>query len=431
MGRTCGRIRGAAGAPAQPGPFHHRRRREQESGQISALHPSGGQSSRRAGDAAESGGAGRCRARRFRIRRVSTADCIEVPVKIPGKSCRVLVGAGLIARAGELVNATGLRGSCAIITDENVGRLHGAALQAALEKTGCAALLLAVPAGETSKCLAAAENLCDRMIAAGLDRGSFVVALGGGVVGDLAGFVAAIYQRGIPFVQIPTTIVAQVDSSIGGKTGVNARAGKNLIGAFHQPSLVLADTATLVTLPGREYQEGFAEVIKHAVIRDAAMLGELDPGAPRESLAPLIARNIAIKAAIVADDEREQTGTRALLNFGHTVAHAIENVAGYGRYLHGEAVSLGMAAALEISTRKYGLPAADAGRVRTKLAEYGLPLTLPADLETGALLAAARHDKKFSGGNIRYVVCPRIGEVFVADDVTEHDIRAAIDSLRE
>ena len=250
------------------------------------------------------------------------------------------------------------------------------------------------------------------------------------MVGDLAGFVAAIYQRGIPLVQIPTTIVAQVDSSIGGKTGVNARAGKNLIGAFHQPCLVLADTNTLATLPDREYREGFAEVIKHAAIRDAALLEALDPATPREHLAPLIARNIAIKAAIVAADEHEQTGQRALLNFGHTIAHAIENVAGYGRFLHGEAVSLGLAAALEISQSKAGLSGPEAARVRAKLAAFGLPLTLAADLSDDDLLAAARRDKKFTGGRVRYVVIPRLGEAFVAEDVTEDDLRASLQTLR-
>ncbi|MEX1009743.1 MAG: 3-dehydroquinate synthase family protein, partial [Chthoniobacterales bacterium] len=214
------------------------------------------------------------------------------------------------------------------------------------------------------------------------------------------------------------------------KTGVNARAGKNLIGAFHQPRLVLTDTDTLATLPDREYREGFAEVIKHAVIRDAAMLEELDPAAPRESLGPLVARNIAIKAAIVEEDEREESGTRALLNFGHTVAHAIENAAGYGRFLHGEAVSLGMAAALEISQRKAGLSAADSARVREKLTAFGLPLTLPDDLTTDALLTAARRDKKFAGGQVRFVVSPRLGEAFLAEDVSEDDIRTAIESLR-
>ena len=362
---------------------------------------------------------------------MSGADPIEVPARISGKPCRILAGTGLIARTGELCRQAGFGGACAVITDENVGPIHAPAAQESLERAGYAAQVLAVPAGETSKCMAAAENLCDRMIAAGLDRGSFVVALGGGVVGDLAGFVAAIYYRGIPFAQIPTTIVAQVDSAVGGKTGVNARAGKNLIGAFHQPRLVLADTATLSTLPGREYREGFAEVIKHAAIRDAAMLGALDPDTPRESLAPLVARNIAIKAEIVARDEREETGLRALLNFGHTVAHAIENVAGYGRFLHGEAVSLGICAALEISARKFGLPATGAARVRAKLSAYGLPLTLPADIATDDLLAAARRDKKFAAGRIRFVVVPRLGEALVADDVTEDDIRRAIESLRE
>jgi len=355
---------------------------------------------------------------------------IEVPVAIPGRTCRVLAGPGLLARTGTLCAAAGLRGACAIITDENVGRLHGTTAAKALEAAGFSPDLLAVPAGDNSKSMTAAENLVDRLLAAGLDRGSFVVALGGGVVGDLAGFVAAIYLRGIPCVQIPTTIVAQVDSSVGGKTGVNARAGKNLIGAFHQPRLVLADTLTLETLPDREYREGFAEVIKHAVIRDAAMLDELDPAAPRASLAPLIARNIAIKAGIVAEDEHEQTGLRALLNFGHTVGHAIENVAGYGTLLHGEAISLGMTAALEISQRKYGLPAAEAERVREKLQAYGLPVTLPSELGTDALITAMRHDKKFSEGRIRYVVTPRLGEAVVAEDVSEDDLRTAIDSLR-
>ncbi|MEX1045297.1 MAG: 3-dehydroquinate synthase [Chthoniobacterales bacterium] len=355
---------------------------------------------------------------------------IEIPVAIPGSTCRVLVGHGLLAQTGTLAAAAGLRGPCAVITDENVGRLHGANVMAALEGAGFSPHLLAVPAGETSKSMATAENLVDRLLAAGLDRGSFVVALGGGVVGDLAGFVAAIYLRGIPFIQIPTTIVAQVDSSIGGKTGVNARAGKNLIGAFHQPRLVLADTDTLATLPDREYREGFAEVIKHAVIRDAALLDQLDPAAPRETMAPLIARNISIKADIVAGDEHERTGQRALLNFGHTVGHAIENVAGYGELLHGEAISLGLAAALFVSQRQYALPVEEAERVRAKLRAYGLPVTLPPDLGTDALLAAMRHDKKFSEGQIRYVVTPKLGEAFVAEDVTEDDLRTAIDSLR-
>jgi len=361
---------------------------------------------------------------------VSAPPTIEVPVNIPGSACRVLVGNGLLARTGEFCREAGLRGKCALISDHNVARLHGSPVLESLKAAGFDPVLLTVAAGEKSKSLGVAEDLLERMAEAGLDRGSFVVALGGGVVGDLAGFVAAIYQRGIPFVQIPTTIVAQVDSSVGGKTGVNLRAGKNLAGAFHQPQLVLADIDALATLPEREYREGFAEVIKHAAIRDGSMMDAIDPSASRESLAPLIARNIRIKAAIVAEDEKEQAGTRALLNFGHTIGHAIENVAGYGELLHGEAISIGLAAALIISQRKCGLPAEEADRVRAKLAAFRLPLILPAGLKTDKLLAAAAKDKKFSDGQIRFVVVPRIGEAMVVNDVSEQDLRAAIEAIR-
>jgi len=361
---------------------------------------------------------------------VSAAQPIDVPVTIPGKSCRVLVGGGLLGEAGKLCAEAGLRGKCAVISDETVAGLHAAQLVSSMQAAGFETVLLTVPSGEKSKSLGAAEDLLERMAAAGLDRGSFVVALGGGVVGDLAGFVAAVYQRGIPFVQLPTTIVAQVDSSVGGKTGVNLRSGKNLVGAFHQPLLVLADTDTLATLPDREFREGFAEMIKHAAIRDAAMLELIDPSVDRSSLAPLIARNIAIKAAIVAEDEKEESGVRALLNFGHTIGHAVENVAGYGELLHGEAISIGLAAALVISEKKCGLSTDDANRVRAKLAAFGLPLNMPPSLETDALLAAAAKDKKFSGGKIRFVVVPDLGKATVSEDVTAEDLRAAIEEIR-
>jgi len=361
---------------------------------------------------------------------VNNDHFLEIPVALPSNSYRVLVGTGLLARTGEFCADEKISGRCAVITDETVGRLHGSVVMDSITAGGYDAHLLAVPAGETSKSMATAENVVNRLLSAGLDRGSFLVALGGGVVGDLAGFVAAIFLRGIPLVQIPTTIVAQVDSSIGGKTGVNARAGKNLIGSFHQPRLVLADTTTLETLPDREYREGFAEVIKHAVIRDAALLDTLKPSQPRSSLSSVIAHNIAIKATIVKEDEMERTGQRALLNFGHTIGHAIENVAGYGTLLHGEAISLGMCAALEISQRKYGLPASDAQRVREKLLAYGLPLRLPENLDADTILAATRHDKKFDGGNIRFVVSSQLGTARVVKDVTEDDLRIAVDSLR-
>jgi len=262
-----------------------------------------------------------------------------------------------------------------------------------------------------------------------MDRNSFVVALGGGVIGDLAGFVASIYYRGIPFVQIPTTIVSQVDSAVGGKTGVNAVGGKNLIGAFHQPRIVLADVATLASLPIRELNEGFAEIIKHAIIRDRAMMESL-ASLDINDLSPLIARNVEIKAAIVSEDEFETKGLRALLNFGHTVGHGIENAAGYGTYFHGEAISLGIIAAAHLSMEKAQLPAEDFAMILRQLERFKLPTKLPASIETEAIMNSLLKDKKFAQGSVRFVLTPRIGEAFVSKEVTLEDIRGAIEKLR-
>ncbi len=257
-----------------------------------------------------------------------------------------------------------------------------------------------------------------------------LIALGGGVVGDLAGFVAAIYYRGIPYVQIPTTVVSQVDSSVGGKTGVNASGGKNLLGAFHHPVLVLADPATLLTLPDREFNEGFAEIIKHAAIRDSEMLDILDP-ARRDGLADLIARNVGIKARIVVADEKEITGERALLNFGHTIGHAIEQAAGYGRFLHGEAISIGLHAALRLSVEKAGLSEAEAEKVVAALEAFQLPTRIPSDLETDALMEAMGHDKKFESGQVRFVLLERLGSAFLSSSVTAGEIRVILENLKD
>jgi 3-dehydroquinate synthase len=289
-----------------------------------------------------------------------------------------------------------------------------------------------VPAGEASKAMSRAEELCRGMIRAGHDRKSMVVALGGGVVGDLAGFVAAIFFRGLPFVQIPTTIVAQVDSSVGGKTGVNVEEGKNLLGCFHQPQLVLVDPETLRTLPDREFREGFAEAIKHAAIRDAAMLGDLaklDPSS-RDVPADLIARNIAIKARIVEADEHETTGIRALLNFGHTIGHGIEAAVPYGEMLHGEAISLGMRAALYLSERRAGLAPRSTAEVLGLLVKFHLPLVLPEKITTEAVMERLSRDKKFAAGAVRFVVLDAPGSARVTDQVTADDLREAIGHLR-
>ncbi len=269
----------------------------------------------------------------------------------------VIAGRSLLDGCGALVREVSYAKRCAIVTDSNVAPLYAEKVAESMRSSRFEVTTVVVPAGEKSKSLAEMERICDALIAAGLDRGALMIALGGGVVGDLAGYAAASYYRGIPYVQIPTTVVSQVDSAVGGKTGVNARGGKNLIGAFHQPLRVIADIDTLQSLPGREFREGFAEIVKHAVIRDAHMLGHLDT--EPDKLVELIARNVRIKAAIVAEDEFETKGLRALLNFGHTIGHAIENAAGYGQFLHGEAISIGIAAALYLSRKKAGLPDAE------------------------------------------------------------------------
>lgn len=352
---------------------------------------------------------------------------VDVPLEHAGYS--VWIGEGLLPHLGAKVRPFHSGPAVAVVTDETVGAIYGETAMVSLREAGYEPIRIDVPAGEASKRMEMVAHVCDRMVAAGLDRKALLVALGGGVVGDLAGFVAGIYYRGIPFVQVPTTIVSQVDSSVGGKTGVNTAGGKNLLGVFHQPVTVVADTATLSTLPEREFNEGFAEVIKHAAIRDAEMLDLLDPG-NRDDLAALIARNVGIKARIVAADERETTGERALLNFGHTIGHAIEQAAGYGRFLHGEAISIGIHAALRLSIDKAGLPEAEAAKVLDALVAFDLPTKVPADLKTDAILAAMGRDKKFEAGSIRFVLLERLGSAFVSSAVTADDLRAVVDRIR-
>lgn len=356
-----------------------------------------------------------------------------VHVDLAERSYDVIVEAGALGRAGGFIAAAGLAGRhVAVISDATVSALHGEMLLASLQAAGIKTSLHSVPAGEASKSMQHAENVCREMIRAGHDRKSLVVALGGGVVGDLAGFVAAIFYRGLPLVQIPTTIVSQVDSSVGGKTGVNVVEGKNLLGAFHQPQLVLVDPETLRTLPDREFREGFAEAIKHAAIRDAAMLDELAAldATSREVPADLIARNIAIKARIVEADEHETLGMRALLNFGHTIGHGIEAAVPYGELLHGEAIALGMRAALFLSERRAGLDPAASREIIGLLEKFRLPLVLPETISTETVMARLATDKKFSAGAIRFVVLDAPGNARVTADVTAEDLRDAVENLR-
>ena len=343
----------------------------------------------------------------------------------------VVVGDGILSQLPDLLEESGgFRKRAALVTDSNVGPLYADAVAGPLRDAGYEIVEIVVPAGEASKSMEMVTDVCRRMLRAGLDRKSFLIALGGGVVGDLAGFAAAIFQRGIPFVQIPTTVVAQVDSSVGGKTGVNTPEGKNLLGSFHQPRLVVADVATLQSLPDREYNEGFAEVIKHAAIRDSGLLSHVeDLGTRREKLVPLIARNVAIKAAVVEEDERETTGVRALLNFGHTLGHGIESAGGYGNFLHGEAISLGLVAAARLSVCYGGLSQRESDRIIAALRAFHLPTHLETGLSRHDILEAMSRDKKFEEGQVRFVLLRRIGDAFVSSEVPMTAIEDALLTL--
>jgi 3-dehydroquinate synthase len=357
-----------------------------------------------------------------------------VHVNLVERSYDVVVEKGSLKSIGKSLLDIGLGGKrIAVISDETVAGFHADVLLDGLKRAGFKATLHRVPAGEASKSLLQVENVSREMIRDGHDRKSLVVALGGGVVGDLAGFVASIFFRGIPFIQIPTTIVAQVDSSVGGKTGVNVAEGKNLIGAFHQPQLVMVDPDVLKTLPDREFYEGFAEAIKHAAIRDGEMLGDLaqlDLNG-RDVPAELIARNIAIKARVVEEDEFETKEVRALLNFGHTIGHGIEASVPYGQMLHGEAISLGIRAALYLSEKHAGLAKQDSAAILSLLKKFHLPLELSSEITTDIVLEKLGRDKKFDSGSIRFVLLRGLGEAFVSKQVTTEDLCEAIEWLRQ
>jgi 3-dehydroquinate synthase len=354
-------------------------------------------------------------------------------VEIHGATRRypALVGSGLIEQLGERVRKHLPCETCAIISDTNVGPLFVGRIKQSLTSAGFKPTLIIIPAGERSKTLKQAGAICEQMIAAGLDRRSFVIGLGGGVVGDISGFVAAIYHRGIPHVQVPTTLLAMVDSSIGGKTAVNTADGKNLIGAVHQPSLVIDDVDVLKTLPRREFNQGFAEVVKHAIIADGKMFKQLQDWKASEALAlqQLVLRNIKIKSKIVAKDERDQTGKRALLNFGHTVGHAIERAGNYRKFLHGEALSLGIVAACAVSIKRAGFPPRQRDAVFDVLQRFDLPTCLPKNFPRNKIISAVKFDKKFQSGKIRFVVTPHIGAAYLATDVTLNDILEVVAAL--
>ena len=356
----------------------------------------------------------------------------NVRVSLGHRSYSIHVGSGLLPALGRACARLGLGRRCALITDAHVAPLFAKAALASLEAAGFEVVSVTVPAGERAKSLAVVAGCYDQLAAHRLERKSFVVALGGGVVGDLAGFVAATYLRGVEFVQVPMTLLAQVDSSVGGKVGVNLKAGKNLVGAFHQPRVVLCDPDTFESLPDREFRAGLAEVIKYGIICDAALFRRLERDLDRilardpAILASVVARCCAIKADVVSQDETE-TGLRAILNFGHTIGHGLEAISSYGKYLHGEAISIGQVAAAHLSVAT-GLKAVDVARIRELFARAGLPVTVKLKAsERARLFAAMKVDKKVSGGAVKFVLAKRIGEVVWKQDVSDAAIHGALD----
>ena len=366
-----------------------------------------------------------------------TSTPTTVRVALGDRAYDIAIGRGLLASLGQRVAALKPGAKAAIVTDATVEVLLLGATQAALAAAGVSATHVSVPAGEGSKSIAMFERVCDALIAARIERGDVVIALGGGVVGDLAGFCAAAVRRGLDYVQVPTTLLAQVDSSVGGKTAINSRHGKNLIGAFYQPILVVIDSQLLDTLPVRQFRAGYAEVAKYGLLGDAAFFGWLEANADDVFAGRNGAREHAIavscrmKAAIVARDERE-TGDRALLNLGHTFGHAFEAAAGFSdRLLHGEAIGLGMTLALEFSARLGLLPAAEAERARRHLGKVGLPTHI-SDIVGGvpdvdALMDLMAQDKKVRRGRLTLILARAIGDAFVAPDVDAAQVRAFLE----
>ena len=356
----------------------------------------------------------------------------SVPVSLGDRSYDISIGEGLLARAGGIVAPLLRRPMTAIVTDSNVAAAHLATLERALAAHGIRSTAIIMPPGEATKSYQHLAELCDRLLAAGIERRDRIIAFGGGVIGDLAGFAAAILRRGVDFIQIPTTLLSQVDSSVGGKTGINSPHGKNLIGAFHQPLAVITDISLLNTLPKRELASGYAEVAKYGLLGDKGFFEWLEAAAPTimrgdaQARIHAIKRSCEAKARIVAEDETE-TGVRALLNLGHTFGHALESATNYSqRLLHGEGVSIGMVQAFRFSERLKLCAPGTSERVALHLKGVGLPThvsQISGDLPPAAtLLDMMRQDKKAQGGKLTFILVKGVGEAFIAKDVPDHDV---------
>ncbi len=360
-------------------------------------------------------------------------DPTTVRVALDARSYDIVIGRSLLSSLGARIAALRPGAKVVVVSDDNVARHHLAAVESALSQAGIATSRVIVPPGESSKSYRVFEQVCEAVISSRIERGDLIIALGGGVIGDLAGFVASVLRRGLDYVQVPTTLLADVDSSVGGKTAIDSTHGKNLVGAFHQPILVLADTALLDTLPDREFRAGYAEVVKYGLLGDAGFFAWLESnwrevfsGGPAREHA--IAMSCRAKAAIVARDERE-TGDRALLNLGHTFGHALEAACGFSdRLLHGEAISTGMALAFEFSARRQGLvPMAEAQRAIKHLAETGLPTRIKdipgPQLSVDHLMDLIAQDKKVKRGQLTFILVRGIGQAFVETGVDAREVR--------
>ena len=355
-------------------------------------------------------------------------------VKVPlgDRSYTIKIGNDLLSKLGKECVRLKLGARCALVTDRKVGPIYSKIAMSSLRNAGFKPVEIRVPAGETAKSLNTIQSSYDKLAKHRLERNSFIVALGGGVVGDMAGFLAASYLRGIGFVQVPTTLLAQVDSSVGGKVGVNLKAGKNLVGAFYQPRLVLCDLNTITTLPKRELRAGLAEVIKYGIINDATLFKRLERkisdllSLNTKEMAFIVARSCQIKAKIVGQDETEN-GLRAILNYGHTIGHALESISSYGKFLHGEAISIGQVAASKISREIHGLSQTEVDRIVSLFVAAGLPTQIKLDKnETKKLLDAMKLDKKVSDGKIKFVLAKAIGKVDFGIECPEATIKASL-----
>ena len=354
-----------------------------------------------------------------------------VRVNLSERAYDIVIGSGALSGAGAFSISRTRATHAIIITDKNVEAQYAHPAAEQLGQAGCKVEVLVVAPGEPSKCVNAASVLWEKLLELGADRKSIIVAVGGGVIGDLAGFVAATYARGLPFIQIPTTLLAQVDSSVGGKVGINLPAAKNMVGAFWQPRGVLIDIAALDSLPDREYRAGLAEVVKYGVIMDADFFEYLEKSVDainardHDALTYIVSRCCRLKADVVENDEREETGLRAILNYGHTFCHGLEAAAGYGELLHGEAVAIGMMCAARLAQSLGRIGVSFSERQRNLLTALQLPVTVP-DLDHEQVLASMRRDKKVEHGRLRFILPSRLGHVELVGDVEEAQVRAAL-----